>query len=128
MGRQASGVAAMRLKKSDELVGMDVITNPAASLLVVSSLGYGKKTPLKQYKRQRRGGSGIKTAKVTSKTGHIVTTRVMVDEESQIIAISQKGQVIRTELSAIPTHGRATQGVRIMRLDTGDAIASITTF
>ncbi|OHA02170.1 MAG: hypothetical protein A3C12_01160 [Candidatus Sungbacteria bacterium RIFCSPHIGHO2_02_FULL_49_20] len=128
MGRQAAGVAAMRLKKNDELVGMDVITNPAASLLVVSSLGYGKKTPLKQYKRQRRGGSGIKTAKVTPKTGHIVTTRVMVDEESQIIAISQKGQVIRTELSAIPTHGRATQGVRIMRLDAGDAIASITTF
>ncbi len=128
MGRQAAGVAAMRLKKNDELVGMDVITNPAASLLVVSSLGYGKKTPLKQYKKQRRGGSGIKTAKVTSKTGHIVTTRVMVDEESQIIAISQKGQVIRTELSAIPTHGRATQGVRIMRLDPSDHLASITTF
>ncbi|KKW22059.1 MAG: gyrase subunit A protein [Parcubacteria group bacterium GW2011_GWA1_51_12] len=128
MGRQAAGVHAMRLKKNDEVVGMDVITEPGANLLVMMANGYGKKTPLKQYKRQRRGGSGIKTAKVTPKTGHVVVTHVLTEPESQIVAISQRGQVIRTELSAIPTLGRATQGVRIMRLDESDALASITTF
>lgn len=128
MGRAASGVTAMRLKKGDEIIGMDVIANAGANLLVVMAQGYGKQTPLKQYKKQKRGGSGIKTAKVTPKTGHLIATHVIQDEESQIVAISRKGQVIRTELSAIPTHGRATQGVRIMRLDSADALASITTF
>lgn len=128
MGRSAAGVTAMKLKKSDEVVGMDVITDPASNLLVVMSQGYGKQTPLKQYKKQRRGGSGIKTAKVAPKNGHVVSTHVIDKEESQIVAISQRGQVIRTELSAIPTLGRATQGVRILRLDEGDHLATITTF
>ncbi|MBI2055172.1 MAG: DNA gyrase subunit A [Candidatus Sungbacteria bacterium] len=128
MGRSAAGVTSIHLKKGDEVVGMDVIKDQTASLLVVMSQGYGKKTPLKQYKRQKRGGSGIKTAKVTPKTGQVVATHVLEAQELQIVAISRKGQVIRTELSAIPTHGRATQGVRIMRLDQGDALASITTF
>ncbi|OHA00628.1 MAG: DNA gyrase subunit A [Candidatus Sungbacteria bacterium RIFCSPHIGHO2_02_FULL_49_12] len=128
MGRVAAGVHAMKLKKNDEIVGMDIVTNPAANLLVVMANGYGKKTPLKQYKRQKRGGSGIKTAKVTPKTGAVVATHVLVDDESQIVAISRNGQVIRTELAAIPTLGRATQGVRIMRLDASDGLASITTF
>ena len=128
MGRVAAGVHAMKLKKNDEIVGMDIVTNPAANLLVVMANGYGKKTPLKQYKRQKRGGSGIKTAKVTPKTGAVVATHVLVDDESQIVAISRNGQVIRTELAAIPTLGRATQGVRIMRLDASDGLASMTTF
>ena len=128
MGRQAAGVHSMKLKKNDEIVGMDVVKNPASNLLVVMANGYGKKTPLKQYKSQKRGGSGIKTAKVTPKTGSVVATHVLAEDESQIVAISKKGQVIRTELSAIPTLGRATQGVRIMRLPADDGLASITTF
>lgn len=128
MGRSAAGVTGMKLKKSDEVVGMDIITNPAANLIVVMSQGYGKQTPLKQYKKQRRGGSGIKTAKVTPKNGHVVSTHVIQEEESQLVAISKKGQVIRTELSSVPTLGRATQGVRIIRLDAADGLASITTF
>jgi DNA gyrase subunit A len=139
MGRQAAGVRAMRLKKGDEVVGMDVIESQKSKvqsqksdvqnkkLLVVTENGYGKHSLLKQYKRQRRGGYGIKTAKITSKTGEIVGTHIIGEEESELIAISQKGQVIHTELSSIPVHGRATQGVRIMKLDSGDKVASITT-
>lgn len=128
MGRGASGVTAMRLKKSDEVVGMDVIRETGANLIIVTSQGFGKQTPLKQYKKQRRGGSGIKTAKVTPKNGHVIGTHVIEPDETELIAISRKGQVIRTQLSAIPVQGRATQGVRIIRLDSSDHLASFTTF
>ncbi len=130
MGRQAAGVTGMRLKKNDEVVGMDVIQGKegqAANLLVIMEMGLGKQTPIKFYKRQRRGGSGIKTAKVTPKTGTVVNARIIWPEESELIAISRRGQVIRTELKSVPTLGRATQGVRIMRMEEKDAIASITT-
>ncbi|MDO8492052.1 MAG: DNA gyrase subunit A [bacterium] len=129
MGRGASGVKAMRLKKNDEIIGFNVIpegeAGKAMHLLVVTEQGYGKRTPLKEYKRQHRGGAGIKTAKITSKNGFIVTTHIIA-AETDLIAISQKGQVIRTGLGNIPVLGRATQGVRVMKLDTGDAVASIT--
>lgn len=134
MGRNAGGVRSIKLKKKDdEVVGMDVIATADADLvkkaemLVMMENGYGKRTPLKEYKRQHRGGSGIKTAKVTAKNGSVVMTKILTGEESEIIAISRKGQVIRTEISAIPTLGRATQGVRIMKLSEGDKLASITT-
>lgn len=130
MGRQAAGVTGMRLKKGDEVVGMDIIRGKegeAANLLVIMEMGLGKQTPVKQYKRQRRGGSGIKTAKVTQKTGRVVNARIINQEQSELIAISRKGQVIRTLISSVPTLGRQTQGVRIMRMDQKDAIASITT-
>ncbi len=130
MGRAASGVKAMRLKRDDRIIGVNVITTSGgdqkAELLVVMDRGFGKKTPLKEYKRQKRGGSGIKTAKLTSKNGAIVSTH-LIGEENELIAISQKGQVIRTALKGVPTLGRATQGVRVMRLDEGDRIASTTT-
>lgn len=132
MGRNAAGVKAMRLKKSDEIVGMDIIEGEKTEisnykLLVVMDNGYGKKTEIKQYKKQKRSGSGIKTAKVTAKTGNVTSAKILSGEETELIAISRKGQVIRTELGAIPTLGRATQGVRIMRLDSGDKLASVTT-
>lgn len=132
MGRQAAGVKAVRFKKNDKVVGMDIVPNdklPVTNykLLVVMENGYGKQTLLKQYKKQRRGGSGVKTAKVTSKTGQVVGAQIISVEETELIAISKKGQVIRTTLAAIPVLGRATQGVRIMRMDSGDAVASITT-
>ena len=130
MGRQAAGVTGIRLKKGDEVVGMDIIRGKegeATYLLVIMEMGLGKQTPVKQYKRQRRGGSGIKTAKVTQKTGRVVNARIINPEESELIAISRKGQVIRTMISSVPTLGRRTQGVRIMRMDQKDAIASITT-
>lgn len=128
MGRNAAGVRAMRIGKKDELIGADVISaqEKNAHLLVMSSGGFGKKTNVKHYRLQRRAGSGIKTAKVTDKTGHLVSAKVVEPELEELIAISKKGQVIRTTLSSIPELGRDTQGVRIMRLASGDAIASLT--
>lgn len=128
MGRGAAGVRAVKLRKGDCVVSTDIInkgmTNPV--FFVISSNGYGKKTKLKEYKVQKRGGSGIKTMKVTAKTGDIISAKVMTDEMEEIAAISKKSQVIRVETKEIPTLGRQTQGVRIMKLREGDFLASIT--
>ncbi|MDI6602524.1 MAG: DNA gyrase subunit A [Patescibacteria group bacterium] len=128
MGRQASGVKGIRLRKEDEVIAMDVVDvkhQQAEKLLVVTENGYGKRTNLKEYRLQSRGGAGIKTAKVTEKTGNLVTSKVLTLEKD-LIVISQKGQVIRTEIKLIPTLNRATQGVRIMKLEKGDKVASAT--
>jgi DNA gyrase subunit A len=97
-------------------------------VLVVSKNGYGKTTPVDEYKTQNRGGSGIKTVKVTPKTGALIAAKIISKEEGvgadEMVVISQKGQVIRTGLSEIPSLSRSTQGVRIMKLRDGDAIAS----
>jgi DNA gyrase subunit A len=137
MGRAAAGVKGIRLKKGDEVIGMDVIEkNPPVDektkkpmkqyFLIVMENGYGKRTDVSQYKTQGRGGSGIKTAKITSKTGPVVMSSVLEDaiEEEDLIVISRKGQVIRTSVKSISLLGRATQGVRIMRLEEDDRVAS----
>jgi len=127
MGRGASGVRAIRLGKGDFVIGVDRIPKGENSLsvLTLGSNGLGKKTNTKEYKVQKRGGSGIKTAKVTPKTGKLIVTKIVADE-NEIIAVSQKGQVIRVSLDSLPTSGRQTQGVTIMKLRPGDSIASIT--
>ena len=130
MGRVASGVTGIRLKKGDEVVGMDVIQSSklkaqSSKLLVVMENGYGKQTDIKEYKKQKRGGSGIKTANITAKTGAIIDARIMSGEEKDLIAISEKGQVIRTPIGSVSVLGRATQGVRVMKLDAGDKVASV---
>jgi DNA gyrase subunit A len=128
MGRNAAGVRGVKLGKGDSVVGTDIIkkemTNP--EFLVVSSNGYGKKTSLKEYKVQNRGGSGIKTMKVTAKTGEIISSMVVTENEEEIATISKKSQVIRVEIKEVPVLGRQTQGVRIMKLRDGDSIASVT--
>ncbi|MDD2732165.1 MAG: DNA gyrase subunit A [Candidatus Pacebacteria bacterium] len=128
MGRPASGIRGIYLKKSDEVVGMDVIKNKKELkqyLLVVTENGYGKRTDVKEYRLQKRGGTGIKTANITPKTGRLVFSKVLIgDEEEDLIVISQKGQVIRTKISSIAKLNRPTQGVRIMRLDDKDKVAS----
>ncbi|MDO8633036.1 MAG: DNA gyrase C-terminal beta-propeller domain-containing protein, partial [Candidatus Wildermuthbacteria bacterium] len=133
MGRQAAGIHGIRLKKGDEVVGMDVIPNAKGQtpnikvenyLFILSENGYGKKTDVKEYRLQSRGGSGIKTANVTPKTGNIVFARILNGAEEDLIVISRKGQVIRTPVTSIPKISRSTQGVRIMRLDPGDKVAS----
>jgi DNA gyrase subunit A len=128
MGRGAAGVKALRLKSGDEVIGMDVIAKKPVKqyLLMVMENGYGKRTDISQYKTQGRGGSGIKAAKITSKTGHAILSSILEDsgEEEDLIVISRKGQVIRTGVKSISLLGRATQGVRIMRLDEGDKVAS----
>lgn len=129
MGRNAAGVRAMKFGKNDFIVGADVVkkSDKEVKFLIMSENGYGKMTPSKEYKTQGRGGSGIKTAKVTPKTGKVMVARIITAEvENEIIAISKNGQVIRTEIKQIPTLGRQTQGVRIMKLREGDSIASLT--
>jgi len=118
----------MRLTKDDELVGSDVIKpkDKDQFFLTMSKKGFGKKTNIKSYRLQGRGGSGIKTAKITEKTGPLMIAKIINPEYEEIIAISQKGQVIRTSLSQIPSLGRQTQGVKIMKLKSGDSIASLT--
>jgi len=128
MGRTAAGVRGIDLDKSDMVVGLGVVSkdmkNP--TLMVMSDHGYGKRTDIDEYKVQKRGGSGIKTANVTDKTGAIVGAKIVTDDHSELIAISAKSQVIRTELESIPVLSRATQGVRVMKLREGDSLASLT--
>jgi DNA gyrase subunit A len=134
MGRTASGVHSIKLKKGDSVVGMGVIDPKLVAknmleLFVIMENGYGKKTNLKSYKVQHRGGSGIKTASVTSKTGEIVSvyiSNIEADDRDMII-ISEHGQVIRMPFKSVPSLGRATQGVRLMRFKgEKDKIASVT--
>ncbi|MFA6301170.1 MAG: DNA gyrase subunit A [Candidatus Paceibacterota bacterium] len=139
MGRTAGGVSGIRLGKGDSVIGVDVIKKstekPArphdssgaggGAFLTMSANGFGKKTNLKEYKVQKRGGSGVKTAKVTPKTGKLIVAKVLTGEEGELIAMSKKGQVIRTALQDIPSLGRQTQGVTVMRLRAGDGIASL---
>lgn len=127
MGRTAAGVRAIKLAKKDVVITADIIKsgNKDAEILVLSRLGYGKKTPSKEYKVQNRGGSGIKTAKVTDKTGEIIASQIVGEEGGELVAISKKGQVIRIDLDEIPTLGRQTQGVRVMKLRAGDRIAAL---
>ncbi|MDQ3014564.1 MAG: DNA gyrase subunit A [bacterium] len=126
MGRAAGGVTGMSLDKGDFVIAADVVKkeykNP--ELLIVMANGYGKKTDLGEYKVQKRAGSGIKTAQVTSKTGAVIASKVVFDDETELVAISKKSQVIRVDAKEIPSLGRQTQGVRIMKLREGDAIAS----
>lgn len=128
MGRTAGGVRAMKVGGKDAIVGADVVSDDSSEFLVVTNLGYGKRTKVKEYKIQKRGGSGIKTANVTAKTGPVIAGQVVGAGMSEIIVASQKGQVIRTELGQVPTLSRVTQGVRIMKLYEGDKIAAFTVF
>ncbi len=132
MGRTASGVRGVRLHGDDEVVSMDVVDpkNKSLEFFSIGENGLGKRTPLSQYKIQGRGGSGIKTAAITDKTGKLIHARV-VDaveaKEHDLVMMSSKGQTIRLPFKSIPVTGRATQGVRLMRFkETGDHVASVT--
>jgi DNA gyrase subunit A len=128
MGRTAAGVRGMKLSKGDFIIGTGVIPKDAKdlSVFVMSASGNGKKTATDEYKQQGRGGSGIKTAAVTAKTGPLIAAAI-VGDKGEIVAISQKAQVIRTGIDEIPQLGRQTQGVRVMRLREGDKIAACVT-
>lgn len=129
MGRNASGVRGIRLKKDDVVVGMDIIgkTEGENQVLVVMENGYGKRTPVKEYRLQGRGGSGIKTANITDKTGKIVVAFVSEPLEKDLIVMSAHGQVIRLPLKSVSVLGRSTQGVRLMRFkEEKDKVASVT--
>jgi DNA gyrase subunit A len=132
MGRAASGVRGMKLKSDHFVIGMDLVPSGAKSMefLTVGENGVGKRTELDEYKTQGRGGSGIKTAEVTAKTGKLIYAKVINAEECNdhdLMMMSEKGQVIRLPFKSINTSGRATQGVRLMRFkEENDRVASVT--
>ncbi len=125
MGRTAMGVRGVRLRPNDTVVGMDIVTSDDQRLLVISQKGYGKITKVTNFPSHKRGGMGIKTAVVTSKTGPIISVQTIAEMINEAIIISENGQTIRVALNGIPSLGRTTQGVRIMRLADGDAVSSV---
>ena len=125
MGRAARGVRGARLRPKDEIVGMDIITDPGQKILVISANGYGKATLASNFPAHKRGGVGIRVATVTAKTGPIVAVHTLDPLAKEVIMMSSKGQAIRVSVKEIPTLGRVTQGVRIMRLADEDSVASI---
>lgn len=125
MGRAARGVRGVRLRPNDSVVGMDIVCAEEQTLLVISQNGYGKITKAVNFPSHKRGGVGIKAAVVTAKTGPIITVQTLEDAATEALLISQNGQTIRVALKDIPTLGRTTQGVRIMRLGENDAVSSI---
>ena len=125
MGRAARGVRGVRLRPNDRVVGMDIVVDDQQRVLVISEKGYGKATKIEHFTPHKRGGVGIKAAVVTAKTGPIITVRTIEPDVDEVLLISQKGQAIRVGLKDIPTIGRTTQGVRIMKLNDDDAVSSI---
>jgi DNA gyrase subunit A len=129
MGRAAAGVTGMKLSKGkdDWVVGTVIIPSleKHIELFVVSDRGYGKKTATSEYKTQNRAGTGILTYKVGEKTGHLIAARALEKERKCDILIATKGgMVLRLDIKQIPLLGRATQGVRLIRLDAGDFVSS----
>jgi DNA gyrase subunit A len=120
----------MKGDNGDFVAGLDIIKEKPKSeirnpkLLIVTENGFAKQTPLEQYKVQGRGGGGIKTAKITPKTGGIIAAQIITTEE-ELLAISTKGQIIKTKMGSVRLAGRATSGVRIMKLKEGDKVAGI---
>ena len=129
MGRSASGVIGIKLSSDDNVVSLITIKTKEEEtkkqIFVISEKGFGKRTSLKEYRKQKRGGHGIKTMKITIKTGNLIKS-CLIEEEESLIAVSQKGQILKALLKDIALLGRSTQGVRIMRLDKEDKIAGIT--
>lgn len=129
MGRTAAGVRGIKLKnKDDRVIAAKVIRcdeKDCASLFVVTEHGYGKQTDVNAFSVQGRGGSGIKAASVTQKTGRIVASAILTPDTEEVIAMSVNSQVIRISVNEVPKLGRTTQGVRIMKLRSGDSVVSL---
>ncbi|MGE9616992.1 MAG: DNA gyrase subunit A [Solitalea-like symbiont of Acarus siro] len=125
MGRTATGVRGMKLNKDDEVIGMAIVDDPSkTSILVVSQKGYGKRTSINEYRVSARGTKGVKTINITPKTGLLVAVKDVVDTDDLMI-INKSGITIRIAVSNLRLMGRATQGVRLIKLDNSDEIASI---
>jgi DNA gyrase subunit A len=125
MGRVSRGVRGIRLRTDDHVIGMDIVEEDS-SIFVISKYGYGKRTKVAQFTPHARGGVGIRSAVVNKKTGELIGVKSLGENDKQeIIIISQQGQTIRLGIKDIPNLGRATQGVRIMRLNDGDEVVSL---
>lgn len=126
MGRVSRGVRGIRLRSGDRVIGMDIVEE-GSSIFVISKYGYGKRTKVAQFTPHARGGVGIRSAVVNSKTGDLIGVKTLAGDDGQeVIIVSSQGQTIRLGLKDIPELGRATQGVRIMRLNDGDEVVSLT--
>ena len=125
MGRATRGVRGMRLRADDRVVGVDVVGKDEGLMLVTCANGYGKLTKTDQFTKHARGGVGIKAGVVTAKTGEVIDSRVIRSRDDDLLIISKQGQVIRLRLKDISVIGRATQGVRIMKMKEGDTVASL---
>jgi DNA gyrase subunit A len=125
MGRNAAGVRGVTLAhEEDRVVGMVCISSPDSQLLVVSECGYGKRSPVDDYRVTNRGGKGVKTINITDKTGKLVAIRQVTDSDDLMI-INKSGIAIRQAVANLPILGRNTQGVRLIRLNEGDEISSV---
>ena len=133
MGRASRGVRGIRLRPApagagqrtgDQVIGMDVV-DEKSYIFVISQFGYGKRTKVSQFTPHRRGGVGIRSAIVNKKTGPLIGVKALIGLEQEVIIYSNQGQTIRLGLKNIPAIGRATQGVRIMRLNANDSVASL---
>jgi DNA gyrase subunit A len=124
MGRNASGVRGITMADSDELIGMICIANLETNVLVVSENGYGKRSSIEDYRITNRGGKGVKTINITEKTGNLISIKE-VDDDDDLMIINKSGIVIRIAVENMRVMGRATQGVRLIKLQDGDAIAAV---
>lgn len=124
--RTSGGVRGLRLNANDTVVSLNLVKEDS-HLLIVTEYGYGKRTPVEEYPRHNRGGSGVITSRVSDKTGSVATARVVTDVDSDLMIISASGVVIRTDVNAIKVSGRATQGVILMQVHKNDAIVAVAT-
>ena len=124
MGRVSRGVRGIRLRSNDHVIGMDIVEE-GSFIFVISKFGYGKRTKVSQFTSHSRGGVGIRSAIVNSKTGELMGVKTLHNDDQEVIIISSQGQTIRLGLKDIPALGRATQGVRIMRLNDKDEVVSL---
>ena len=123
MGRVSQGVKGINIEDSEKIIGMEIIDD-SVEILSVTEKGYGKSTQSSQYRRQTRGGKGILAMRLTDKNGDIIDIKPVTDKDDLMI-ISDKGQVIRTTISGISLMGRATQGVRIIRLKDDEKVVAV---
>jgi len=126
MGRTAAGVRGISLRADDRLVGMCTFTrdDAGATLITVCERGYGKRTALADYPTKNRGGKGVITIKTTARNGQVSAVRIVTDDD-HLILISDRGKLIRLRVGEIKVQGRATQGIRLMRVDDGEHVAAI---
>jgi DNA gyrase subunit A len=123
MGRTARGVIGINMREGDELIGMQIVSD-IGTLLTVTTNGFGKRTPIEDYRVIGRGGMGVVNIKVTKRNGPVVGVSV-VEDHDEVILISRKGKILRTKVGGISTIGRATQGVKILDLESGDQVVAM---
>jgi DNA gyrase subunit A len=123
-GRGATGVIGIRLEENDEVVSLEVIENQNAQILTVTEMGYGKRTPVSEYRLTARGGKGVITIKTTGKNGRVVGA-FQVTDDMQVILITTHGKIIRMEASEINVYGRGTQGLRLIDFEPEERVAAV---